>query len=389
MIDSMQQELVTLTPLNGKKAFLFLTGGFEYQPGYVMAQYASGSLPHDGEHQRPRHLAASDHDGPARQRRPDHLLHGRRHGTDRRGHAGLGGLSRRPTSIALEHRPSLSLPGAAGPPERPAASWPSRPGGIALLNTNDFDRGLVARLPGTSRPTTRSASTLSKLGIDQGYQDVKVDGEPPGRDRARPQGLRAPPGEPDVVSNRALATMETDLSYNAIPATIQTAPATPDKKYYLLPVTVLVPRLGPDVRARRRQGDRPRRVLHRRGRRQGRPERPEPPGDDLPGPGGQGRRARRDAALRGASSRRRRATTGSSSTCATSRAARWGRRGRTCGSSNPRVGRMRAAATQGPPRAAAKPPSTPARHRSPTDFFGFGAGAGAWRPSSAACCRPA
>ena len=43
MIASIQSELVTLTPLNGKKAFLFLSGGFEYQPGYVMAQYASGN----------------------------------------------------------------------------------------------------------------------------------------------------------------------------------------------------------------------------------------------------------------------------------------------------------------------------------------------------------
>ena len=40
----MKQELVTLTPLNGKKAFLFVTGGFEYQPGYVMAQYATGGI---------------------------------------------------------------------------------------------------------------------------------------------------------------------------------------------------------------------------------------------------------------------------------------------------------------------------------------------------------
>ena len=44
MTQSMQNELVTLAPLSGKKSFLFVTGGFEYQPGYVMAQYASGSV---------------------------------------------------------------------------------------------------------------------------------------------------------------------------------------------------------------------------------------------------------------------------------------------------------------------------------------------------------
>src|SRR3954463_9876195 len=43
MLSGMRRELVNLTPLHGQRAFLFVSGGFEYQPGYVMAQYASGT----------------------------------------------------------------------------------------------------------------------------------------------------------------------------------------------------------------------------------------------------------------------------------------------------------------------------------------------------------
>ena len=36
-------------------------------------------------------------------------------------------------------------------------------------------------------------------------------------------------------------TAETDLAYTAIPAAIRTAPPTPDKKLYRLPITVTIP----------------------------------------------------------------------------------------------------------------------------------------------------
>ena len=38
----MNSELATLAPLAGKKAFIFVSGGFEFQPGYAMASYALG-----------------------------------------------------------------------------------------------------------------------------------------------------------------------------------------------------------------------------------------------------------------------------------------------------------------------------------------------------------
>ena len=42
MLDDIGSELATLAPLAGKKAFLFVSGGFEFQPGYAMATYALG-----------------------------------------------------------------------------------------------------------------------------------------------------------------------------------------------------------------------------------------------------------------------------------------------------------------------------------------------------------
>ena len=57
--------------------------------------------------------------------------------------------------------------------------------------------------------------------------------------RAR-RGFEARP-EAVLVRDRARATMETDLSYTAIPVSIQTAPPTPDKKLYRLPITMTMP----------------------------------------------------------------------------------------------------------------------------------------------------
>ena len=42
LLDDVNSELATLAPLAGKKAFIFVSGGFEFQPGYAMASYALG-----------------------------------------------------------------------------------------------------------------------------------------------------------------------------------------------------------------------------------------------------------------------------------------------------------------------------------------------------------
>src|SRR5439155_16409618 len=44
LLNDMGTELSTLTAMPGKKAFLFVSGGFEMQPGFAMSQYAFGGV---------------------------------------------------------------------------------------------------------------------------------------------------------------------------------------------------------------------------------------------------------------------------------------------------------------------------------------------------------
>jgi len=236
MIESMKQELVTLTPLNGKRAFLFLSGGFEYQPGWVMAQYAAGSLPtlsNMNVRDIPTELTAM-----IQRANADQITF---YTVDATGLEPAGTAASEGTpqanQIGFENRPSLTFQ-ARQDRQNGLTQMAVETGGVALLNTNDFQGGLSRIYQQVSTYYTLGV-TLSKLGIT-GYQKVEVAVSRPGMTVRARKGFE-PLSETQRVENRARATMETDLSYNAIPAKIETAPATPDKKYYVLPITVLVP----------------------------------------------------------------------------------------------------------------------------------------------------
>jgi VWFA-related protein len=236
MIASIQSELVTLTPLNGKKAFLFLSGGFEYQPGYVMAQYAAGSLPtlnNMNVRDISTRLTAM-----IQRANADQITF---YTVDATGLTGDGTPASEGSPatnvLAIEQRPNLRFQ-AQQDRQNGLQQMATETGGIALLNTNDFQKGLSRIYQQVSSYYTLGV-TLSKLGLT-GYQDIKVTVNRPGVTVRARKGFE-PLSESQKVANRARATMETDLSYNAIPATIQTAPATQDKKYYVLPITVMIP----------------------------------------------------------------------------------------------------------------------------------------------------
>ena len=236
MIDSIQSEIVTLTPLNGKKAFLFLSGGFEYQPGYVMAQYAAGSLPSISNF-NVREISTRL-ETMIRKANADQITF---YTVDATGLTadGTPAAEGSPVTniIAIENRPNLRFQ-AQQDRQNGLQQMATETGGLALLNTNDFQKGLTRIYQQVSTYYTLGV-TLSKLGLT-GYQDVKVTVNRPGVTVRARKGFE-PLSDSQKVANRARATMETGLSYNAIPATIQTAPATQDKKYYILPITVSVP----------------------------------------------------------------------------------------------------------------------------------------------------
>lgn len=237
MVASIQSELVTLTPLNGKKAFLFLSGGFEYQPGYVMAQYASGSFLPSMANVNVRDISTRL-TTMIQRANSDEITFYTVDATGLTGDGTPASEGSPSTNVfAIEQRPNLRFQ-AQQDRQNGMQQMATDTGGIALLNTNDFQKGLSRIYQQVSSYYTLGV-TLSKLGLT-GYQDVKVTVNRPGVTVRARKGFE-PLSESQKVANRARATMATDLSYNAIPATIQTAPATQDKKYYILPITVSVP----------------------------------------------------------------------------------------------------------------------------------------------------
>ncbi len=243
MLASMRQELVTLTPLNGKKAFLFVTGGFESQPGYVMAQYASGGFgPAPISSINLRDITA-DMNAVVRRANGNEITF---YTVDASGLTvdaqGAGGADSLGSRQGASFDPFGTRPGVSFIARQDRQSGlqvlARETGGLALLNTNDFEKGLTR--------VYRDVSTYYTVGVNLSgltstkYQDVKVEvGRPGVTVRAR-RGFEARP-EADVIRDRAEATMGSELSYRGIPVQLETRPPTEDKKYFVVPMTVLVP----------------------------------------------------------------------------------------------------------------------------------------------------
>ncbi|MET0619580.1 MAG: VWA domain-containing protein, partial [Thermoanaerobaculia bacterium] len=167
MITSMQSELVTLSPLAGKKSFIFLTGGFEYQPGYVMAQYASGSvaapsLSFTNVRQIPERVG-----GMVRNANSDEVTFFTIDATGLTGE-GVGAGNDDP----LSSRPGISFQ-ARQDRQAGLTEMALETGGRALLNTNDFQRGLGRVYEAVSTYYTVGVN-LSSLPVGK-YEKVEVE----------------------------------------------------------------------------------------------------------------------------------------------------------------------------------------------------------------------
>lgn len=230
LLDSMRREIVTLTPLSGKKSFLFVSGGFEYQPGFVMSQYATGSASIALINIRDVSGGVTANVQRANANEISFYT------VDATGLTGEGGTAS--NDDPLGSRPRVSFQ-ARQDRQSGLQQLALETGGIALLNTNDFQRGL-------SR-VYEAVSTYYSVGVNLSslpagrYEKVSVEVARPGVTVRARKGFQALP-EADLVRERARATMETDLAYVAIPAEIQTAPVTPgEKNLFTVPITVRFP----------------------------------------------------------------------------------------------------------------------------------------------------
>ncbi|HSE62747.1 MAG TPA: VWA domain-containing protein [Thermoanaerobaculia bacterium] len=229
MLSDVGSELATLSPLAGKKAFLFVSGGFEFQPGYAMATYALG----------PASLLALDvrNMGPeldelARRANASEITF---YTIDARGLTGEG-------ISASNDDPLMSRPGvsflARQDSQEGMMHLARETGGLALLNSNDLRQGLSRIYQDTSMYYSLGI-TLSKLPAAS-YQDVRVEVNRPGAVVRARRGYAARTEE-DRARDRVQATLKTNLSYGAIPMTLRTAPATKQGGKFTVPISVTLP----------------------------------------------------------------------------------------------------------------------------------------------------
>src|SRR6266540_4277296 len=217
MLNDMGSEVTTLTALPGKKAFLFVSGGFETQPGFAMTQYATGRFNMSLQAFDTRNLA-SEIDA-----------------VDARGLVAEG-------TTASNDDPLANRPGVAFFAREDSQAGMQllarETGGLALVNSNDFDRGLGRIYQDTSTYYSIGIN-LSKLPAT-GYRDVRVDVSRPGLTVRARRGFAGRTGE-QRARDVTQAALRTNVEYRGIPVTLRLAPARKEKKYYTLPISVTVP----------------------------------------------------------------------------------------------------------------------------------------------------
>src|SRR5712691_3757566 len=222
MLGDMNTELSTLTALNGKKAFLFVSGGFDMQPGSAMVQYAVGDF---SLSQFDTRSVAPEVEAAVRRANASDITF---YTVDARGLTAEG-------VSAGEDDPLLRRPGvsffARQDSQAGLVQLAQQTGGLAFLNSNDVSRGISRVYEDTSTYYSIGV-TVSKL-PGPGYQDVKVEVSRPGTTvRARRGFAARSPHE--RARDVAQAALRSNVEYRAIPVTMMVAPATKGKKHYQL-----------------------------------------------------------------------------------------------------------------------------------------------------------
>jgi VWFA-related protein len=241
MLQGMRAELTSLAPLAGKKVFLFLSGGFEFQPGYAMLSYVQRLQGAPNSRARAGLLEVNvpnfsqDLEKIVRRANASEITF---YTVDARGlEAGGMGIPISGVDESLQARSDMTSLARADTQEG-LVMLARETGGLALLNSNDFEKGLTRVHEDTSVYYSLGV-TLSKVAA-VGYQQVRVDVNRPGVTVRTRQGYSALT-EAERSHDRVEATMQTNLSYSAIPVTLRTAPAVRAGRNFSLPVSITFP----------------------------------------------------------------------------------------------------------------------------------------------------
>jgi VWFA-related protein len=230
LLKDMDAELSTLTALPGKKIFLYVSGGFETQPGYAMVQYAVGSFSLQS--------IETQSMGPfvealAKKANATDVTF---YTVDARGINGEGGLASDDEPLAM--RPGVAFV-AREESQAGLKNLAQLTGGAALVNTNDLQRGL-ARVYLESSTYYSVGVNVSKLPNPTGYHDVRVDVSRSGVTVLARRGF-SPRSATDRGRDVAQAALRSNVGYKAIPVDLKIAASHKAKKYYELPILVTVP----------------------------------------------------------------------------------------------------------------------------------------------------
>jgi VWFA-related protein len=232
LLSDVGAELTTLAPLAGKKAFLFVSGGFDFRPGYIMAAYATG---------QPNVISftvrdvSGELDAIARRANASEITF---YTVDARGLDPAGGSS-------ASDNPLLARSGVAFLARQDSQEGMTvlarETGGIALLNSNDFATG-VTRIYQDSSVYYSLGVTLSKVN-GSGNRAVRVDVARPGVTVRARRGYAALT-EADRARDRVQAALRTNVSSTDVPLTVKTEPATRKGNLYQFAISVTFPASG-------------------------------------------------------------------------------------------------------------------------------------------------
>lgn len=238
-------ELTTLTALPGKRAFVFVSGGFDAQPGLAMYEYALGRF-NMGLSAFDARSTASVIDALVKKANASEVTF---YTVDARGLAAEGGT-------AGEDDPLLSRPGVAFTARQDSQAGlltlANETGGIALLNTNGLARGLER--------VYQDASTYYSVGVTltnlpgSGFRSVRVTTTRPGT-TVRARRSFAPRTPADRASDVAQSALRSNVQYRGIPVSLSISPPSKQKKYFSVPVVVSMPASSltflPDAKGRK------------------------------------------------------------------------------------------------------------------------------------------